>query len=101
MTSAYGRHLTKKAEPRGNRDVTNPNAQAQNGCAQPRWLRRLVRHHGLLTYVLVATRFEAAWYANVMCRLSSSIIRKRSMLPTDSCGIEPTTFVMVIINSLS
>ena len=32
--------LTKKAEPRGNGDVANQNAQAQNGCAQPRWLRR-------------------------------------------------------------
>jgi hypothetical protein len=37
--------LTTKAEPRGNGDVANANAQAQNGCAQPRWLRRLVRHH--------------------------------------------------------
>ena len=35
--------LTKKAEPRGNGDVANQNAQAQNGCAQPRWLRRMVR----------------------------------------------------------
>ena len=37
--------LTKKAEPRGNGDVASQNAQAQNGCAQPRWLRRLVRPH--------------------------------------------------------
>ena len=25
--------------------MANPDAQAQNGCAQPRWLRRMVRHH--------------------------------------------------------
>ena len=46
-------HLTKKAEPRGNGDVANQNAQAQNGCAQPRWLRRLVRPHHISTRLLL------------------------------------------------
>jgi hypothetical protein len=87
--------LTTKAEPRGNCDAANQNAQAQTGCAQPRWLRRLVRR---MTHDFLRAINAAEMPQIIIITPKPPLIIARTQLPPEIASIKSCTPIPVKSN---